>query len=410
MNVKKAEVRLNIMDPEVINNPYPVYHNMREKSPIAWSPYMRSWVVTGYPEIQSLIKDKRFSSARSERTIKAIKDDDKEKYRPLADLIERWILFRDGDEHIRIRQLIARGFTPGVLKGLQGQIRETTDNLLDAAWNSGQLDGASDFAHTLPVHVIAGMLSVPFKDRERVFRWSQDLASLFGSLIITPEIALGAMKSHQEMLVYVKDLLHSAARDQHNDFLGSLIEAREAGRGFEGDDLAINMVALLFAGNETTRHFIGNAIHLLLRHPEQLANLLKTDTEEAWQGALEEVLRYESPIQMISRLALEDIETEAGLIKAGKRVFFFPAAGNRDPRIFEQPDIFDISRAPGKHLSFGAGAHYCSGANLARLEAMVALKGLFKRFPNIRPDPSRENIRSPNFILRGFDSLPLKFS
>ncbi len=397
--------RPNLLDPAAIPDPYPIYAEMRQAGPVFRSPQFRAHLILGHAEVSAGLKDRRFSAKRADGVIQAIRSEDKNEFANLADAIRRWLLFRDGPEHAQRRRLLMQGFTPRVLGKLRGPIKSSAHELCDRLAAQHAPDAAAHFANPLPVVVIANMLHVPPADHARVFRWSEDLARFFGALSIDAETARSAAQTNTEMFEYMGAIVRRLRSEPGDDFLSALVTAEDDGAVWDDEELCLNLVALLFAGNETTRHLIAHGIHLLLTHPDQRA--LVRESPDLWPRAVEEVLRFAAPVQMISRVAAEDLELGGQRIRAGQRVFFCLAAANRDPNVFDEPDRFDVTRTENRHVSFGQGSHYCAGAGLARLEAEVALRVLFERFSEIELEPARLKW-GLTLILRGFAELGVR--
>jgi cytochrome P450 len=289
---------------------------------------------------------------------------------------------------------------------MRDQIQALTDGLLDRVQAAGQADIIADLAYPLPVNVIAEMLGIPARDHEQFRGWSDDLAR---SLDLTddPEVYNRASRSAVALTDYLREIIANRRRQPQNDLLSALIAAEEDGGRLTEDELYATCALLLIAGYETTINLIGNGLFALLRHPDQLQRLRQNP--ELIRSAVEELLRYDSPVQMTSRIALTDIELHGRTIRAGQEVAFLLGAANYDTQRFTEPYQLDLSRDPNPHLSFGSGIHYCLGAPLARLEGQIALSTLLRRLPNLALATETPEYRD-NYVLRGLLSLPVTFT
>jgi cytochrome P450 len=388
-------------------NPYPAYARMREQAPVHLCEPWGGWVVTRYADVAAAFRDRRFSAARAGAFASRLSDAMREKLAPLTRNLASWALLTDPPEHVRLRGLVNKAFTPRVVERLLPGIDELARTLVDdalAANGGDSLDVVRDLAGPLPVIVIGDLLGLPRSDRHLLKKWSDALAAFLGSPRATPERVEAARSGVVEMEAYFRDAIASRRRKPTDDLLTTLLSAEDNGVLLSEQELLSTCSMILFGGHETTTNLIGNAVHVLLQHPGELARL--REDPEMVESAVEEVLRFESPVQRIGRLALEDIAVGGATIPAGARIFLLMAAAHRDPAVFPEPDRFDVARRENRHLALGLGSHYCVGAALGRAEGRAALGELVRRFSRIErrgPEPSWMD----NLTIRGLHSLPV---
>jgi cytochrome P450 len=394
-------------DPHKLDNPFPDFKYFREHHPVFYYPPLGSWFVFSYDGVVSLFQDARLSADRMKGFVDAAPVEVRGDLRTIAPYLEKWMLMRDGQDHARVRSFMNLGFNATVIHGLRGLIQQSTDELLDRVQGQGHMDGCGDFAFLLPAYVLSDLLGVHKEDRGKVVQWSMDFVDFFNVLPISIDTSRRLTQSGCAMIDYTRDLLAERRANPRDDFLGTLAKATTAGGGFTDDDIISNAMLLLLAGHVAVRNLVGNAIYLLLTHPDQFATL---KAEPALlHGVIEETLRYETPVALIPRIATEDFDFHGNAIRKGHIVQLSIASANRDAAHFPDGDRFDISRKPGQHLSFGHGPHGCLGASLAREEAQIALETLFRRMPGLRLDPSKTIQWYRNAGNRGPITLPLLF-
>lgn len=303
---------------------------------------------------------------------------------PMADyfaMTSRWMLFRDPPDHTRLRGLVNRAFTPQAVARLRGRTSELAHRLIDGVDMQADFDLIASYAFELPVQVIAEMLGVPHKDRALFREWSQALAAAI-DFSSSDEPLLRANRATVALRAYFERLIAQKTAAPDDDILSAMVQAEHDGARLSLDEVIATCGLLLFAGHETTVNLIGNGTLALLRNPGQLERLRAQP--ELLPNAVEEILRYDSPVQATTRTPSEDIQLGDEVLPAGQEVTLVIGAANRDPRVFAQPDAFDIARANIRHLSFGGGIHYCVGAPLARMEGEIGLAVLFERLPGLR--------------------------
>lgn len=406
---EKTDVRetreffLNV--PEKLDDPFPDLAYFRENRPVFYHEGLGQWFVFRHEDVSKLFSDPRMSADRMKGFVNAAPEEVREDLREVAPYLEMFVLMNDRPDHTRLRKFLHRGFNAEAIRGLRGQVQQIADELLDRVQDTGRVDVSEDFAFLLPAYVLSDFLGFPEEDRDRVVRWSVDFIGFFNVVPITAETTNSMVRSAAEMISYTKKLLADRRAHPRDDFLGLLANADPA--EISEEEVVANAMLLLLAGHVAPRNLIGNVVYLLLTHPEQFEKLKK---EPSLLGdAIEETLRYEPPVTLIPRIALEDIEMGGETIRAGGIVQLSIASANRDPSRFPDPDRFDITKERGPTLSFGHGPHGCLGALLAMEEARISLEILFRRMPGLRLDESREIKWYRNAANRGPDSLPLAF-
>ncbi len=395
----------NLMDPEVVANPYPFYDQLREYGPIYWDDYLKGWVCTGYEEIQTALRSPQVSNHRVV-TLEELETLGLSDLAPLYYPLLHQLIFIDPPKHTRLRGLMGKVFTPRKVEQMKEYLQALVDHMLFDVYARGEVDIIGEIAFPLPLRVISELLGVPVEDHKQLKKWSDDYAAMLGSFQYIPDNPEEVLQSLYEMTEYFKDIIRKYRRHPQNNLLSELVLALEEGDQLENEELVANCIFLLAAAHETTTNLIGNGMLSLLRHPDQL-ELLQQD-RSLLGSAIEEMLRYESPAQYISRKAGEDFVIGQTAIKKGQPLLLVLGAANRDPKRFEDPTHFDIQRKDNRHVAFGHGAHFCFGAPLARAEARIAFTALLDRLPHPRLK-NDEVIWRANMNLRGLAALPVVF-
>ncbi|MFE1321419.1 cytochrome P450 [Kitasatospora phosalacinea] len=393
---------LSALRPQNQDRLYDFYRSLRETDELFWDRTLNAWVATGHEVVSGTASDPRFSSVRYP-DLAAVSDE----LRPLARVLSRQMLYSDAPDHARLRSLLSRAFTARSVAALSGRISAAVDLVLTRAAPTGRLDVVADLARPLPLAVICDLLGVPEQDRPVLSAWSDPVAAAIGSSRLDAEESLAASRSMEQMLGYLRELLTREEDRPAPHTLRALLAAGAGDADQDLDELLANCALLLIAGHETTTHFIGNAALALLHHP-QAADRLRA-RPELIPAAVEELLRYDSPVQLMLRRARHDLDLAGRRIAAGQAVLLVCGAANRDPSAFPDPDRLDFQRPGGRHVAFGYGPHFCLGAALARLEGAVVLEALLTRLPDWRLDgPAPSWQRSLNF--RGLDTLQVSFT
>jgi pimeloyl-[acyl-carrier protein] synthase len=395
-----GEVVFNPMDPEFVADPYPTYRRLRTEDPVHYNP-LGFWVLTRYQDVMATLRDGRavkepiaaFVAARFGAPVPAIGFS---------------MLDRDPPDHTRLRGLVSKAFTPKMVERLRPDVQAIVDDLLDRVDGSGTMDLIEQFAYPLPVTVICRMLGVPVKDHERFKQWGLDIARGLDAIMLPPdsEVARRSMASRHAITDYFRELIAERRATPRADLLTDLIAAEEAGDRLSEQELLATCILLLIAGHETTVNLIGNGTLALLRHPDQLR--LLRERPELIGTAVEELLRFDGPVQRTARIPSEDITIDGRTIPKGELVMPFIGAADRDPAQFPDPDRLDITRADNRHVAFGLGIHFCLGAPLARVEGQIAINTLLARMPRLALATDRPAFRQ-SLTLRGLESLRVSF-
>lgn len=380
----------------LLDDPYPTYATFREAGPVIRAGPAQ-WVVTRYAEVAALLRDPRVGEEFPEAYNRAAKG-----HGPIASFFRRIIVNRDPPYHTNLRRLMAAAFTPRLVAELGPRIATLADELLAPVAERGRMDVVPDLAYPLPVRVACELIGVRPGDWATVKPWVDDLARAFTGIV--PEADRGTADAALErMRAYMVDLYEERRRRPASDLVSGMAAALAAGHPLSRDEVVDNLVFLLFAAYETTVQLISTGLVLLLRHPRDLERL-RADPS-LLPGAVEEFLRYDSPVHSVVRLVNEPVEVGGSTIRAGRVVHLFLASANHDERQFERPEEFDILRSPNPHLSFGGGLHYCMGSALARLQAAVAIERVLRRFALI--EPAGEPVQKNNRTFRSYASIPV---
>ena len=393
----------NPLAPEFIRNPYPHYERMRTTDPVHLTP-LGMYVASRHAEVSLVMRDKRFGKDYVERTVRRygpkIMDE------PVFRSMSHWMLQQDPPDHTRLRGLVVKAFTARRVEDMRPRIQQVVDETLDRIIPQGQMDLIEDFAFRLPVTIICDMLGIPEDHREAFYTGSRDGGRLLDPVPLSPEEIKQGNASNALAAMYFQQLFDLRRKSPGDDLITQLVQAEEDGSKLTNEELTANIILLFGAGHETTVNLIGNGLLALHRNPDQLA-LLKA-RPELITNAIEEFLRYDSSVQMTGRVALEDIDDLGGKrIPKGESVLCLLGSANHDPAVYpDNPERLDITRPNVKPLSFGGGIHFCLGAQLARIEAEIAISTLLRRLPDLRLDDAANAEWRPTFVLRGLKRLP----
>jgi cytochrome P450 len=401
-----TQIKYDLLSPSFFADPHSLFHRLRAEEPIHWHPQLNFWLLTRYEDIQVISRDPRFSAERTAQFANGVSEAMAPKLEAWLRFVSHWIVFRDPPRHTLLRGLVAKAFTPQVIEGLRPAIKGIVDEMLTAVEGGGQMDVVRDLAFPLPAMVIASMLGVPRRGMDAFKAWTTDVFTLFGAGVATDDAVEAGHRGVVGLQEFFRHLIAARRQTPTNDLLSRLINVEEQGTVLSEEELVSTCALLLVAGHETTTHLIGNSVLALLRNPVELQKLRKNPG--LIEGAVEELLRYEGPIYMLSRRATEDVEVGAVKIRANEVVVGLIHAGNRDPAVFKDPDRLDITRKGARNLALGHGIHYCIGAALARLEAQVALSAIIARLPELRL-ASEELEWIPSIAVHGLAALPVTF-
>jgi cytochrome P450 len=400
----EAPVRFNPFSAEFRRDPYPLYRRLRETRPVHKT--LGMWVLTRHADVREILRDRSFSAGLIPRLVSRQAAGSGDDAGRLERLGRKSLVFTDNPDHARLRGLVNRVFTARAVAGLRPLVSKIADRLLRRAWDQGGMDVIADFATPLPITVLCDWMALPDDLRQEAGSWTHDIRFL-----LEPGLMKGAGFAHTGQVVKAfSSALHSVVRDREKrpggDLISRLLAARTAGGDrLSDEELVIVCIMCFVAGNETTKSLIGNGVLALLDHPEQAGRLRARPGLVA--GAVDEVLRYDSPLHLTKRLATRDTVIGDTTIREGDQVLLCLGAANRDPAMFAEPDEFDITRPAHGHLAFGHGMHGCLGGLLARLQAAVAFEYLFARAERLEPLAGPREWQDHSFIVRGLKHLPV---
>jgi cytochrome P450 len=396
---------------DFLADPYPYFKQLRDTDPVLWSEEGQYWLITKYAHADSILRDMRFG--KSNAFLGTGGGIAKQALRCLVGAVfpdttaSNSMLLQNPPDHTRLRGLVNKAFTPKTVEQMRSHIQQITDELLDKVQNKGKMDAVADFAFPLPVTVIAEMLGIPTEDHQKFKRWSNSMIALLepgASMMVLP----GALAARGALIAYLRPLIEQRRKSPKEDLISSLVQAEEEGSKLTQAELLANIVLLLIAGHETTVNLISNSILGLLTNPSQ-TELLKSQPS-LMRGAVEEFLRWSSPVQIVRRYALEDVTVGDKTIKKGQSVVICVGAANRDPEVYANPDKLDVTRTNIKHLAFGVGIHHCLGFALAETEGEIAIGTLMRRMPNLQLAMNISDIEYKRPIaLRGPKTLLVTF-
>jgi cytochrome P450 len=392
----------NPWTPEFIADPYPFYHRLRTADPMHFTP-LGVYVVNRHADITAILRDKRFGKDFIGRMTRRHGSQILEE--PVYRSMSHWMLLLDPPDHGRLRGLVVRAFTARRVEDMRPRIQQIVDEVLDRVEPRGRMDLIADFAFRLPVTVICDMLGVPEGDRDVFFNSSRADGRLLDLTPLSKAEIDEQNSSNRATAEYFHGLFELRRREPGNDLTTHLVQAEENGKRLTNEELTANIILLFGAGHETTVNLIGNGLLALYRNPDQL-RLLKNDPL-LMANAIEELLRYDSSVQVTGRTTLEDVDQIGGIpLEKGQSVVCLLGSANHDPAIYQDPDRLDITRRDVRPLSFGGGIHYCVGAQLARIEGEIAIATLLRRLPNLQLDDIDNPDWRQTFVLRGLNKLP----
>ena len=397
------------LDTATIADPYLRYHQLRSEDPVHWHQGLGAWVLTRYSDVLAALRDQRLSADRIGALTARLPEPVQERIRPLTQVFADMMLMSDPPDHTRLRGLANKAFTPRVIEGMRSRIQANVDELVDGVVNHGRhgrMDIVADLAYPLPAIVIAEMLGVAPADRDQFKKWSDDFAAFLGGIRMVAETVGAAQKSALEMTEYLRRIIAQRRTQPREDLISALVAVEEEGDRFSEAELFSMCILLLVAGHETTTNLIGNGLLALLRHPHQLDKL--RGDPALIETAVEEFLRYDSPVQSTARIAMEEMEIGGRRIAEGDRGSITLGAANRDPEQFPDPDRLDVTRQENRHVGLGFGIHFCLGSALARMEGQVTINTVLRRMPDLRLTGQDLEWRY-NPVFRGLKSLPVDF-
>jgi cytochrome P450 len=391
------------LSPGFIRDPYPHYARLRSTDPVHVNAH-GAFVLSRHAEASLVMRDKRFGKDYVERQIRRYGPKIMEE--PVFRSMSHWMLQQDPPDHTRLRGLVVKAFTARRVEDMRPRIQQVVDQTIDAVIAQGRMDLIEDFAFRLPVTIICDMLGIPEDHREVFYNSSRDGGRLLDPVPLTPAEIEKGNAGNMMAQMYFQQLFELRRKTPGDDLITQLLQAEEDGSKLTNEELTANIILLFGAGHETTVNLIGNGLLALHRNPDQLA-LLKSNPALV-TNAIEEFLRYDSSVQMTGRVALEDIEDIGGKkIPKGESVLCLLGSANHDEAVYpDRPDRLDITRPNVRPLSFGGGIHFCLGAQLARIEAEIAISTLLRRLPELKLDDAENPHWRPTFVLRGLKELP----
>src|ERR1700735_2164749 len=393
-----------LLDPEVLANPYPLYQRLRSEDPVHWDPFLPPWVVTRYADVVQVLY--HFSASRTP-TPEQLSALNLSALNPIAEVMMRQMLFLDPPDHTRLRALASAAFTPRRVEQLRSHIQDVMDTLLDKLVASGRMDVIADFAGPAPAIVTAELLGVPAADHAKLKDWSQDFAEMLGNFQHNPDRIPRVLRSVENLCSYFRTAMIEQQANPREGLIQAMMNAEVEGARLTAEEIIANLIVTMVGGLETTTNLIGNGVLTLLRNPDELEQL-RADSSLI-PSAVEELLRYESPSQHTARLAPDNVELGGRKILKRQADIAVMGAANRAPERFPDPDRPDLARKDNRHLAFGWAAHFCFGAALARLEGQIAFETLLRRLPGLALETKAPLEWRHNLGLRGLTALPVTF-
>lgn len=400
MTPAPSRTPLDLTDPAVVADPYPAFARARAQAPVQWHEEMGLWLAFTHAESNAVLRDRRLGRIWSDRS-------PAERFESFNLIHRNAILEMEPPAHTRLRRLISSAFARGHVERLRPWVedlaRSLVDELVERSGGSEPVDLLSGMAEQLPVAVIAELLGVPEADRPLLRPWSNAIVKMY-EYGRTTETEESAERAADEFVAYLRALAAERRKDLGEDLVSHLVSMRDAdGDKLTEDELVTTCILLLNAGHEATVNVSGNGTLALLRHPEQLQRL--REDRALLPTAIEEFMRYDSPLQLFERTATEDVEIGGITVERGQKIAALLGAANRDPAVFTEPDTFDVGRTDNAHITFGAGIHFCIGAPLARVELQATFGALLDRTSTF--EPGGEPVRRPEFVIRGLETLPV---
>lgn len=396
LDAGENELVLDLGGADFLADPYPALARLRARGPLTWHEPTGQWLVLSFEHCNQVLRDRRFGRLWTDKV-------PAETFEAFNALHRNQMMENEPPDHTRLRSLVAKAFARGHVERLRPRIQAMTEALLDRVDPESGFDLIADYAEPLPVAVIAELLGVPEEDHHLLRPWSAAIVAMYeyGRTAEVEERAIAAAAEFSDYMRVLGEARRAAPRD---DLVSHLIAAEDGGKKLSGDELVASAILLLNAGHEASVNAFGNGVVALLAHPEQL-DRVRSD-ESLVEPAIEEMLRFDSPLQLFERTARKELVLAGVTVPAGGKVAALLGAANRDPAAFAKAEDLDVSRRPNHHLAFGAGLHHCLGAPLARMELQISLPALLRRCPDLQlaGDP----VRRPTFVLRGYESVPVR--
>ncbi|MGF2038356.1 MAG: cytochrome P450 [Nostoc sp. CmiVER01] len=407
--IESIKLKYNIFAPEFNANPYPTYHRLRSEAPVHKYLIGGDWFVTRYADVKAVLRSGCIRTDDRPKLInersKYLKNKEKN-LDTLAYTTSKFLFYMNPPDHTRLRGLLVKSFSPIVVEQMCPLVQEIVDELLNKVRHQGSIDIVADLASPLSVKVISKLLGIPKEAQNQLHQWTNVLSRILDPLVSLEEYQR-MNQATQEIQDYLRSLIHERERNPQQDLISSLITVQEQSDKLTQKEILAVCTLLFGAGEETTGNTIANGILALLNHPEQMEQLKREPIKI--QSAVEEIIRYDSAIQMITRIATDDLEIGNQQIKAGEKIVLCLGAANRDPAQFSNPDQLNINREQNHHVAFADNIHYCLGAALARLETQIAINTVIQELPNLKLARDKLEWRK-NIAIRGLKSLRLNFS
>ncbi|MEW2608798.1 cytochrome P450 [Streptomyces sp. NPDC047880] len=392
-------------DPAFLADPYPAYAELRARGRVHWFEPTNQWLVPHHADVSALLRDRRLGRTYQHRFTHEEfgRTAPPPEHVPFHTLNDHGMLDLEPPDHTRIRRLVSKAFTPRTVERLKPYVRGLADDLASALVAAGGGDLLKDVAEPLPVAVIAEMLGIPESDRAPLRPWSADICGMY-ELNPSEDTVARAVRASVEFSDYLRDLIAARRKEPGDDLISGLIEAHDEGDRLTEQEMISTCVLLLNAGHEATVNATVNGWYALFRNEAQLSALRADHT--LIPSAIEELMRYDTPLQLFERWVLDEIEIDGTTIPRGAEIAMLFGSANHDPAVFRDPAALDLTRTDNPHISFSAGIHYCIGAPLARIELAASMGALLERAPALRL--AAEPVRKPNFVIRGLEGLAVE--
>ncbi len=385
---------LDLADPAFVADPYPAFDVERERGSVGWHQPSQTWLIVSHAACSQALRDRRLGRIWHDR-------DPRDAFEPFNVLHRNQMMESEPPNHTRLRRKVSAAFARGHIERMRPRVQAIGRELLSNV-DGDSFDALADFAEPLPVLVIAELLGAPTEDFASLREWSQAIVRMYEPSI-SEDVQQRALSASQEFADYMRQLIALRRTDLRDDLLSDLLRAQEGADGLTDDEVLASAILLLNAGHEASVNVFGNGLVALLKAPEQWQRVVRG--EVAVTAVVEEMLRYDSALQLFERTATQDVEVGDVQVRAGEKVAVLLGAANRDPEVFDRADALDVGRDPNPHLAFGAGVHFCLGAPLARVELAESLSLLVSTYPDLAL--TREPVRRPTFVLRGYRDVPV---
>jgi cytochrome P450 len=404
MNAKK--VVFNPFDPEFHANPYPLFARLRQEDPIHKSIF-GTWIITRYADAETILKDKRFQVDNLPMRVRLKSSHLKENNLDvLTQTIDKWLFFLEPPDHTRLKSVLNPTFSQSSVEAMRPEIQSIVDDLLDRLTPTGEMEIIADFATPFPALAITKILGLPIEDYQQLIRWSANTIFIFEQIM-----SLEKYQEQNQIIIengtYLLEKIAQSKRQPNNGLISHLANQKEEANTLTEDEIVSLCILLSATAQESTKGLISNGLLALLKHPQSLEYVRRNPNDI--KNIVEELLRYDSPIQYVARRAMEDVEVSGKMIRRGEYVVIYLGSVNHDPEHFPNPEQLDFSRQK-RNLAFGSGIHYCLGVFLAKLEAQIAINTLIKRLPNISLNTEKLNWYDEIKISRRLKTLPVKFT